>query len=114
MLASVLYSARDTSSKSTSPLMNPLRSSWTRPRCCSSTVDMLIGARLDRSPTRQQGHGDSPAILRFRRLELFLPNAFLPIALADGQLERFVGVAGGEAAIVSIAAVAHDGIADAQ
>src|SRR5207237_7189200 len=48
------------------------------------------------------------------RSQLFLAEALLPVALAGTQLERRVSRAGLEATVMGVAAVAHDGVADAQ
>src|SRR6266446_3561749 len=109
MLASVLYSVRESSSKRSSPLKRPFRSSRVRWRCGSSTsrFPLYPGERLRLAATPSSARAlDS--------LKVFPPEAFLPITLADRQLKRLMRRARREAAVMGVAAVADQRISDPQ
>src|SRR4029077_17864125 len=100
MLASVLYSARDNSSKRRSPLRIPLRSSRTCSRCCSSTG---AGQTDQRNGIGRIIHcmgftgalslftscvGDSRFLYPFFFLYLLASQPLLPVAFGDAEVKR--------------------------
>src|SRR5436309_2661397 len=81
MLASVAYSARETSSKRSSPFTTPRRSSTMPSRC--------------------------PILSCFQLMELLSPQFFLAIPLAHGEVKEFTLGIGRKPLILGLTTVTH-------